>query len=301
MKFTSLLLFLGVNGICCKAQIQSADSLRHNVRKYLGRNFSEIRTFNYSWQVVDKHNIIKFNTTIPIIDSTHFSLYGIVKADFYTYSKNEECNNSDSFFCENSNNQYYKAEINGMYRTTLAKKPLILNGNISVDGFQNGVKQVMGTMAAIYVLKRNNHTGISAGFAMLYPFDKVPLLPVLTYWHQFSSHWSVDVSLPRQSYLRYTFKENMRLSLGTMLQNDHFYFDDKEAVRLFYMTSLNSELLYEYVAMKHFYFWGRFGVSTCLDAGIYGNKRKKIRSFDVGSERRNKPFMTLGCSYNLYK
>ncbi len=318
MKFFSLIL-LSFFSVIANAQ-NAQDSLRQRIRSYAARNFSEVRTFNFSWQTMPSHsytikhgdntiekgerhsiNTIKFNTTLPVVQTKHFSMFAIGQADFYNYFTTENTNSSLFSQQKGENNQYFKATLNGTYRTSLAGKPLILNGNISVDGHKKGLEQVLGTLAAVSVIKRNRNTSISTGLAFVWPFRNIPVMPVLTYWHQFSPNYSIDISMPRQVYLRYQWKDCNRLSFGTMMQNDQYYFDSQGQTRLFSETSINTELLYEYVAMKHFYFFARGGLSTRVSGGIYKPNRKYLDSGKLSFERKPKPFFNIGFSYNLYK
>ncbi len=303
-----------------QAQMTPEDSLRQNVRSYVARNFSEIRTFNFSWQTSPAHtyriksdgqtiengemhaqNTIKFNTTLPVVLTKRFSLYAIGQADFYNY--NTQHVEGTPYFSqeESDNNQYYRFTLNGMYRTSLAGKPLILNGNLSVDGYNYGLQQVLGTVAAISVLKRTRNTSLSAGLAFMWPFDKIPVMPVITYWHQFNPRWSVDISMPRQLYVRYQLGHSCRFSAGSVMQSDQYYLRSQGETRYFSETSLNTELLFEYVAMRHFYFFARGGVSARLAGGIRQINRKEISGMELDYHRSAEPFMAVGFSYNIYK
>ena len=321
MKRIELVIAFFIGGcVCGYAQTQPDDSLRQQVRSYVARNFSEIRTFNFSWQASPAHtyriktgdqirekgemhsqNTIKFNTTLPVVLTKKFSLYAIGQADFYNYNT-QKVDGTRLFSQEESdNNQYYRVTLNGMYRTSLAGKPLILNGNLSVDGYNYGVQQVLGTLAGVSILKRTRTTSLSAGLAFIWPFDKVPVMPVITYWHQFNPHWSVDVSMPRQFYFRYQLGKSSRISAGSVMQNDQYYFRSQGETRFFSETSLNTELFYEYVAAKHFYFFARAGITSRVAGGIYKPNRKKVDGTELSYHRKTEPFFTVGFSYNLYK
>lgn len=319
MKIRFIVAFLAC-ALCTQAQTSQSDTLRQSIRSYVARNFSDIRTFNFTWQTSHAHtyhiksggrdlekgemhsqNTIRFNTTLPVLLTKKFSLYAIGQADFYNYDTKQV--EGTPLFTQGGedNNQYYRGTLNGMYRTRLWGKPLVLNGNISIDGYNHGIQQVLGTVAAVSILKRNSHTSISAGLALMWPFDKIPAMPVLTYWHQFSPHWAVDISMPRQFYFRYQAGKSSRFSVGSMMQSDQFYFRSQDETRYFSEISLNSELLYEYVAMRHFYFFARTGVTSRLAGGIYKTNRKRIEGTPLNYHRKMEPFFSAGFSYNLYK
>lgn len=188
-----------------------------------------------------------------------------------------------------------------MWRTSLFGKPLLVNANISMDGYNQGVEQVLGTIAAISVLKRNRQTSISAGLAFVWPFNKIPVMPVLTYWLQFTPQLSMDISMPRQLYLRYQPNRNSRWSLGSMMQSDQYYFRSQGETRYFSEVSINTELLYEYIVSQHFYFFARGGVTSPMTGGIYQTNRKEIKGLELDYHRKTEPFFTVGCSYNIFK
>ena len=319
MRIKVVCSFCMMVSVCC-GQSSQTDSLRQEVRSYVARNFSDIRTFNFSWQASPSHryeikqdgqtlekgemhssNNIKFNFTIPVVLSKKFSLYAIAQADFYNYNTQQvEGERLLSQKQKSENRQYYRGTLNGMYRTSLAGKPFIVNANLSLDGYNHGVVQPLATVAAISVLKRNQHTSLSAGLALMWPFNLIPVMPVVTYWHQFSPRWSVDISMPRQFYFRYQLGKSSRLSAGSALQNDQFYFRSQGETRFFSEASMNAELLYEYVAMRHFYFFARAGLTARVAGGIYQTNRKKIGE-GLEYHRKAEPFFTLGCSYNIFK
>ncbi len=313
-------MFFCLFACCASAQTTATDSLRKDIRSYFSRNFSEIRTFNFSWYTSPAHtyriecngetlekgqihsqNTIRFNTTLPVLITKRFSLFASGQADFYNYSTQHV--EGTPFFSQggNDNNRYYVFTLNGMYRTVLAGKPLILNGNLSVDGHKHGLQHIMGTLAAVSILKRTRNTSLSAGLAFMWPFDITPVMPVLTYSHQFTPRWSLDVSLPRQLYMRYQLGPSSRFSAGCMLQGDHFYLPSQGETRYFTETSLNGEFLFEYVAMHHFYFFARGGVSAQIVGGIRNTNRNRISGMDLEYHRKAEPFMSLGLSYNLFK
>lgn len=321
-KYIVVGIILAIANDVAAQTTEQTDSLQQRVRSYVARNFSDIRTFNFSWQASPAHtyyikndgktlekgemqssNNIKFNTTIPVYLSQKLSLYAIAQADFYTCDLKQHegeywLKQQDA---DSDNRQYYRGTLNGMWRTSLFGKPLLVNANISIDGYNQGVEQVLGTIAAISVLKRNRHTSISAGLAFVWPFNNIPVMPVLTYWHQFTPKLSIDISMPRQFYLRYQPNRNSRLSVGSTLQSDQYYFKSQGETRYFSETSLNTELLYEYIVSQHFYFFGRAGVSTPITGGIYKANRKEFEGIELDYHRRTEPFFTVGCSYNIFK
>ncbi len=269
---------------------ETNDSLRKEMRTYVARNFSEVRTFNYAWQSspARKQNFIHFSTMLPIILKPQFSLYGAGYADFYNYNKRD-------------NSQYYHALLNATYRTKLFGKPFILNGSAGADGYKHGVQQPLLMLAGLSVLKRERQSSLSAGLSVMWPFTSVPVVPVVAYWRQLSPNWMVDVTLPRQVFMRYMWGDSQRLSLGCEMLTNQYYFRSDESTRLYSESLMHAGLKYEYVAMHHFYFFAQGGVSANLSNGVYRPNRRKVDDIHLDLNHKPSLFFEAGFSYNLFK
>ncbi len=318
-RLTITLLFF-TTALSAQTASEPSDSLRQEMRSYVARNFSDIRTFNFSWQTSPSHtyhierdgeqmergklhsqNAIHFNTTLPIVTSRRFSLYGVGQADFYNYKTRRVTRQRVFSQQEGENSQYYRLMLNGTYRTTLASKPFVVNASMGVDGYEHGIQQPLLMVAGVSVLKRDRYSSLSAGLSFLWPFTSIPVIPVVAYWHQLTPNWIVDVTLPRQVYMRYQFGGSHRLSAGCEMQSSQYYFRSQGDTRLFQETTLNAGLKYEYVAMRHFYFFLHGGLSSGISGGIYRPNRKEVSGGELVYTHKPKPFFEAGFSYNIYK
>lgn len=327
MKNVTIYVILLLSMITIAQTQAQTDTLKTQLRRYVARNFSEARTFNLYWEtnpaydytlkqngsVLEKGemrniNTVKFAATVPVLQLKNFSLYANGQANFYMF---ETYNNTDglpsSIFPDNEENyDYYKGTINGTYRTRIAGKPLILNANISGDGWNNGFEVVQGSLSAIMVFKQNATTNFSVGLHGMTHFNQLPVIPIISYWHQFSPSLSIDVTLPSKTYLRYQFLNNHRLSVGTSMESDQFYMKPGIAnlpeVCLFSKTNIKTELVYEYIINKHFYLIARGGGIGVLKSGLYKTNRKGIDGDPyIEISHPMTPFFNLGFSYNIFK
>lgn len=287
---TAIALLMIATGAKAQNAPETNDSLRREMRSYVARNFSDIRTFNFSWQTLPTQgqHFIHFSTTLPLILKPHFSLYGVGQSDFYNYDKNDH-------------SQYYRVGLNATYRTTLAGKPFIVNGSAGVDGYKHGVQQPLLMVAGLSVLKRERQSTLSAGLSLMWPFTTTPVVPVVAYWRRFSPNWMIDVTLPRQVYMRYLWGASQRLSLGCEMLSNQYYFRSDGVTRLYSETQLNAGLKYEYVAMHHFYFFVHGGLSTTLSNGIYRTNRSEVVGNKLVYNHNPRLFFETGFSYNIFK
>lgn len=312
-----------------KAQNQT-DTLTTQLRRYVARNFSEARTFNLYWEVnptldytlkqngrllergeMQEINTVKFSTTLPVLLLKKFSLYANGQANFYQFKAINNANGATSSIfssaaVDDDGYNYYKGAISGTYRTKIAGKPLMLNANISGDGWSKGFEEVQGTFSALLVFNQTGTTNFSAGLYGMTHFIKVPVLPIIIYWHQFNPKLCIDITLPSRAYLRYQFLNNHRLSIGTSMESEQFYMkpglDNLPDVCLYNKATIKPEIVYEYIINKHFYLIARGGGVGVINGGFYKTNRKGINGDPY--VKVNHPmtlFFNIGISYNLFK
>ena len=322
----SIVVMLGT-ATTLSAQSSSVDTVKTEIRSYVARNFSEARTFNLYWETSPTHDYtlkrdgdayekgkvrnehaVKFAATVPILQKKKFSLYANGNAIFFQFETENDLNGAaSSMFKDNEENySYFKGGLNGTYYTRLFNKTLMLSASISGDGWYQGFEQVEGTLTALLILKRTASTNISVGIHGTTLFDVLPGVPIVVFTHQFNPNWSVDITMPSRAYVRYQFCNNHRLSLGSSLEREMFYYkpniDGMPETALFSRNSVKAELFYEYIINKRFYLIARGGATQPFMSGIYKTNRKG----DDGKPlleytQPMTPFFYLGFSYNLFK
>ncbi|GAE85269.1 DUF6268 family outer membrane beta-barrel protein [Bacteroides reticulotermitis] len=309
------------------AQVSKPDTLVQEIRSYVARNFSQARTFNLYWETGPSHDYtlkrngqeiengkmrdmhtIKFSVNVPILLLKNFSLYTNGQANFYKFeARNNATGEISSLYSENEGAyNYYKGGLSATYRTKIAGKPLILNANISGDGWNEGFEKIEGSFSAIVMLKNTSTSRFSIGLYGMTLYNQVPALPIISYWHQFNPQLSVDITLPSQVHLRYQFNSNHRLSLGAQMESERFYIkpaiEDLSQTYLHSTATIKPEIVYEFIINKHFYLIARGGGSALLQSGLYKTNRKGIDGDPLVEFNRSiQPFFNLGFSYNLFK
>jgi len=324
-KLVNLVILLMSFAITSEAQIQ-IDTLTTQIRSYVARNFAEARTFNLYWQTMPSHDYtlqrngsnyekgqfrdihnIQFSGTVPIVDHSRFSLYANWQTNFYLFETRNDVNDdlSSLFFEDEDGYSYHEGTIVATYKRKLFGKPFILNTNLSGDGWNNGFEEISATFSAIMILKRSPITNFGIGVYAMTLYNEVPALPIISYWHKFNSHLSIDIAIPSRTYLRYNYN-NHRLSVGARLESEQFYFkpdlDYLPKTSFFSKMTFKPEVVYEYIIDEHFYLIARAGVSAVIRGGIYGTGRKGIDGEPfIKVKHPMTPFFNLGISYNLFK
>jgi len=327
-KMKNLIFYLSVLLLDMTATVAAqvpADTLTQKIRSYTARNFSEFRTFNMSMETVQDHDytwkqngqkmengkihndrVFKFSVTRPVLLIKNFSIYANVQFDSYHFdATNKETDNASSVFSKNSGNySYFIGSISGTYNTKIANKPLFLTVSGSEDGGNIGFEKTQGTVSAIVMLKRSATTNFSVGLYGMTLYQNIPVLPIIVYWHQFNPHLNIDVTLPSSAYLRYQFCNNQRISIGTTLDNEHFYLkpdlENLPKVCYYSNTIIKPEIVYEYIINKHFYLTAHAGGVSVIKGGLYGTNRKGagVEPYIKYSHPMT-TFFNIGISYNF--
>lgn len=304
----------------------ATDSLVQGGRRYVARNFSEVRTFNLYWETTPSQDYtlqqngkeiengkirdvstLKFSTTIPVVLLKNFSLYANGHFNAYRFETINNVTESESaIFSKNEEGyNYYEGTVTGTYRTKIGNKPLVLVATGSGDGWNKGFEKVQGIFSAIMIFKRSATTSFGAGLCGMTLYETTPILPIINYWHKFNQNLSIDVILPSRAYLRYQYQNNQRFSIGASMESEHFYMESGlkglPEVSFFNKATIKAELVYEYIINHHFYLSARIGSAALIKGGLYNINRKSSNGNPyVKFTQPMTPFFNLGFSYNLF-
>lgn len=188
------------------------DSLANDFRTFMAKNFSRYRMVNASWETEWAHNYtftlngkevekgrkknlntLRFSTMIPLLKQRKVSLYANVQYACYKFDNYGE---GASAVFSNDTYNYYAGGLNGSYYMSLFNRPFILSADISIDGWDEGWGKLQGRFAAVMVVKNTARTNFSAGIMGMTLFSRIPVMPVITYWHRFNNpRLSVDSGL----------------------------------------------------------------------------------------------------------
>ena len=313
-------------GLTVSAQ-ETVDSLRENVARYAARNFSESRTFNLYWEVSPTHDYtlerngqeiesgkmkmlrtVKFQMLLPVFRTRKFSVYA--DGEFNTnHFETDGTQGANSIFTQgnngNDNHIYYKAGVRANYYMRVAGKNLLLSAFAAADGLEKKFGTMQGSIMALMSLKQSAANRVSVGVYVMVPFQITPVVPIITWTHQFDAHWLVDLTLPSRTYIRYQ-NGNHRFSAGMSMENEHFYLkpglEGLPEVCYYSKSLIRPEMVYECILNKHFYLIARAGGIGVIDGGLYNKDRKGIDGDPfVKISHPMTPFFNVGFSYNIFK
>lgn len=309
------------------------DSLANDFRTFAAKNISRYRTLNLSYETKWAHDYtftlngnevekgrkknlhtLRFSAMVPLLKLRNVSLYANLQGSHYLFDHYGDGNISSQIFSDDSYNYYYGG-FNGSYYMKLFNRPLILSAEVAIDGWDKGWGKLQGRFSAIMVVKNTAQTKFSAGLAGMTLFSSIPVMPVITYWHQFANpNLSVDITMPSQFYLRYQMK-SQRISAGASMSADSYYLKSSigGAPTTYYYSDavLKPEIHYEYIINRYFYLSAHAGLAMVMKGGLYTKNRKGVK--EKNSNGKSKiapvvkqahspvPFFNVGVSYSLFK
>ena len=316
--------------LCVYLAINAQDKLsvlnQQVVRKYVARNFSSERTFNFNWAMSANHDYtllrnneliengrsknihaLKFATKIPVLRKKNFTLYVSGKFSSYQFESFDRDNKLESLFFNKKDDGYSfnEASVMGSYNTQIFGKSILLMASFNGDWGNKRFGEISGQFSAIMPLSYSATQSLSVGFYATTLFNKVPLIPIVVFTHQFSPSLLLDITLPSQSFLRYQFNNNQRISIGASLDNEQYYMSPNipnlPKVTYFTKTSVKPEIVYEYIINDHFYFNARCGVAKTITGGLYKKNRKEVNGNPFLKYKEPVvPFFNVGISYNIF-
>lgn len=206
----------------------------------------------------------KINTNINFVKKKNWLLgttlgynYISVKADM-TEPFSQTTKNVDNDF------HYFHAAANIAYISTLFRKRTVFTSSIIIDGSEKHFERVRGLLSGTMVLKANEQTKMSVGFAIpIDPLSEVPFIPTFSYEHKFRNGLVVDIILPKNMYLRKHIFNNGRFSLGAEMDGTTFYLyniDGTDQKYQYRQLDINSGFVYEHLIANSFLVTGKTGV-----------------------------------------
>ncbi|MBF9141947.1 hypothetical protein [Hymenobacter properus] len=164
-------------------------------------------------------------------------------------------------------------------------------------------EKFVGGLTALLTLRRTPETKLSAGLTVqLNPSVKIPISPVVSYWHRFGqSAWEVDALLPLRAHLRRPLLANKCwLSVGTEVMSTHSF--GAGTVPGFSSTfeanslSLQTGALFEYAVNPYFMLGIRGGLDTPVSMWVAAKNSSRVL---VEAEAENAAYVGLTMSVTV--
>lgn len=127
--------------------------------------------------------------------------------------------------------RYYRQDIalttSAMHQDSLFGRPVTYLASLTATGRNlSGIEKLTGGFTTMFAFRNTPTTRLSAGFNLqLDPSAKIPLLPVVSYWHRFAqSEWELDIVLPSRFYVRRpVLAKKGWLSVGSEVVSTHSF------------------------------------------------------------------------------
>ncbi len=200
---------------------------------------------------------------------------------------------------------YLWTSINYTRYSMLWNKPLVSNVTISADASNKNFGMLYGSYLGSLILKRNEFTTVTVGLLVQSNANGIsPILPTFSYNHKFKgSMWMLDIILPKQIYVRRQLLKHGRISIGSELDGNPFYFKSEFLANnnksyMFNRNEFKSGAMFEYRLNKHFIGYAKTGWIEPLN----GTTREKYKSDRLSRTQYDGNFyFNFGVSFNVLK
>lgn len=300
---------------------QNKDSIPQKITAYYADKFALARPLNIEFSQLTPYKFSSEHLGNYFADGKVRNLYQvkvstsgnfIVKKKWmlgatlnYNYtSTSVELNYPDGTMRVQDNDfHFHSSSLNFTYISKLWNKPVIYTASAVVDGSEKHFERVKGLATATLLLKANATTKTAIGLVgIIDPSAQIPVIPTFIYDQKFENGWRIDLILPKQVYLKKSFSENSRFSLGSELGGTSFYLYDVLQSQEKYelrQVEINSGFMYEHFLGGSFVATFKTGMKNIPNSRIF----KKNESFDSYIFEANpKPtfYFNLGISFNPF-
>lgn len=162
---------------------------------------------------------------------------------------------------------------NMIYNTMLWNKPLVLMGNMTIEGGKWGMERVSGIGAAMLMLKTSREEMLGVGLVgLVNSTSDIPIFPMAFYRKVFSPQWVLNISHPFFS-MQYLYDEKQTLMAGFAFENERFWLKpslaDMPEVTLFNRSIMRTGLNYDYKLSKDATLTAQAGWEYTMRARMY--------------------------------
>lgn len=307
-------------------QAQVIDSAKTTAQRLAAEQFPPIRAFQVQYEGLGKRNFssklyrqpfqqgkiqnesrLSVDANIPLYIKPRYIVTAALKysSDNLQFS-NLSVKNPDKTYIKQSAQQkfqYFSATGSFTYFSSLFHKPAIYNANLIIDGNQNNVKRVYGSVSTMLEIKNSKFTTISIGvIGFVDPAAVLPAAPILAMRLSFrQSPWWLDCMLPRYILVKRPLFRTALLSLGSELNGNVFYVKPSEiATSATYQFELRTGAIYEQKISKHFILSIRGGYQNILFAKL-APINKPISDYVYQTQSDGTVYYNIGLSYNIFK
>lgn len=199
---------------------------------------------------------------------------------------------------------YLSGVLSFTYFSTLFKKPFIYNASFIADGTEKDVQRIKGFVGGSIVLKATAKTKMTIGAIILIdPASPVPAAPTFTLDHKLNNGWRIDVILPQRAFIKRDIFTNGRISLGSELIADGYYFSSSNpgyaANSDYRQLEVRSGATYE-----HWFGQGLIGTFKLGLANVFNSRvterGENTNDYFLSATQDGTGYMSLGFSFDPF-
>ncbi|AMR32488.1 hypothetical protein A0256_14170 [Mucilaginibacter sp. PAMC 26640] len=201
------------------------------------------------------------------------------------------------------NFQYHASSLNVTKISRLFNKTTVFTGTFTIDGSEKQFERKRGLVTASMVLKSNAKTRLTVGLLGNFdPSTQTPILPIIAYEHRFDNGLIVDITLPRNIFIRKHVFRNGRITLGTELDRTSFYLynlDNTGKTYEFRQVDINNGLIYEHRLFNYFILTAKGGLKLNPSARIF-DRQESFNDQIFEAKPAASPYFNIGLSFNPF-
>lgn len=312
--------------LCLYANAQEQDTIKTKMQAAIADKFALTRAFDVRYiqympsdfdsELQDNDfiegrikNRSKFNAiaNIAVISKPkwNITLSGNYKYEMFELDQVSNIGGVEDFnYNKRYDFHYLSAAISFTGFTTLFKKPFIYNASFITDGNERNAERIKGFVGGSIVLKATAKTKMSLGVIVLIdPASPVPAAPVFTLDHKFNSGWMLDIILPQRVFIKHNVFTNGRVSIGSELVTDGFYFQSATfgfaKTYDFRQLEIRSGLTYEHYINRIMIATFKAGLSNVFNSRVT-ERGESTNDYVLSTQQEGTGYFSLGFSINPF-
>jgi len=256
-----------------------------------------------------RHYRFKAAVTIPLFTSRNWLINTSVKYkyeafEFGTFKSIPTAtlpvtrNNNEDF-------QLFTGNLSVTRFSSLFGKMMIYNGNFIADATESEFGRIKGNVSATMILKRTKTTSAAIGFlAFIDRSAPIPVLPVVSFQHDFRNGFALDLFLPQRMMVRKSVFKNGRISLGSELENEQLYFrlnnQQNQNLYDYRQMEIRSGLTYEHDLGNRIIVTLKGGLTNYINARAV-RKGEPSGDYEFSTHPEATGYFSLGLSFHPFE
>lgn len=195
---------------------------------------------------------------------------------------------------------YHTSALNFTYFSKLFNKTAIYTASVAVDGSDKHFERLRGYVTGSLLLKSDAKTKKAIGLiGIIDPSSQVPIFPMFSYERKFDNQYVLDLFLPQRVLLKKMIKNHSRISIGTELDRNSFYFYEANKQYEFRQIQLDNGITFEHLVLNELILSFKTGLRVFANDRVF-EIDKKVNDYSYSLKTDPNFYFSLGISYNPF-